>query len=91
MLQWFRRAWVVQELCWARNVVFAVNEMEMNIKAVVKTFDIAQEYLNMFDNMTSGGDDEDRATRMGARYGPVWAPQIQHGMCRVVYSIVSAS
>jgi hypothetical protein len=90
MSQWFRRAWVVQELCWARNVVFAMNEVEMSTKVVMKAFDIAQEYFNMVDNLPPG-DDMDTNTRMGARYGPVLAPQIQHGMCRIVCLVRSSN
>lgn len=40
--QWFRRTWVVQELCWARNVVFAIGEADMSFRAVMLSFSITQ-------------------------------------------------
>lgn len=80
MSQWFRRTWVIQELCWAKKVVFAMNEVEISVKAIVKTFDIAQDYATHVDNMASSDDYDDLDPRVGAKYIPVWAPHIQHGI-----------
>lgn len=68
--QWFRRTWVVQELCLARRVVFAMNEYEMSLQTVQKGFEIAHALFS----------DADFAGMSAHRYTSIWFPQIQNGM-----------
>ncbi|KAF2035397.1 hypothetical protein EK21DRAFT_84468 [Setomelanomma holmii] len=75
MSQWFRRTWVVQELCWAKNVVFAMDNSEMSIKSIVKAFEMAQGYFASMNGAPSSNDEISHAI---TRFGRVLAPQIQH-------------
>jgi len=81
MSQWFRRTWVIQELCWANNVVFAVGNAQMSIQCVAKAFGVAKRTIAAIAK-----DPEVRNTRWVAEtnildeIGRVWAPQLQHGM-----------
>jgi hypothetical protein len=81
MSQWFRRTWVVQELCWAKKVVFVVGNAQMSIQCLKKAFDIAKSTI-----ATIGKYPEIRNTRWVIvttildEMGRVWAPQLQYGM-----------
>lgn len=73
--QWFRRIWVIQEFCWARDVVFALDKMELSTETVLKAFEIAEKLLHVQD--FRGG------TIIPVQFLqvlPVYFPQVQNGM-----------
>ncbi|KAF7676069.1 hypothetical protein GT037_005574 [Alternaria burnsii] len=90
--QWFIRTWVVQELCWAKQVVYLIGETEISVDSIVKSFEVAEEFVrsldHSFENLMSSilgppladGKDEHGKFRFlrnwGSKFGPVWMPQI---------------
>ena len=92
MSQWFRRIWVIQELCWAKRVVFAIGNAELSIQCVVKAFHVArtamaaaaQSAMTVFKKHP----DNDQGivwfaiTAILKSLSRVWTPQVQHGMFR---------
>ncbi|KAH7414564.1 heterokaryon incompatibility protein-domain-containing protein [Phaeosphaeria sp. MPI-PUGE-AT-0046c] len=79
MSQWFRRTWVVQELCWAKEVVFMKENEEISIQCVGKAFNVAQSSITAMMK-----DPEDRDPIWGKlasvmkSLGRPWAPQFLH-------------
>ena len=92
MSQWFRRTWVIQELCWAKRVVFAIGNAELSIQCVVKAFDVARTAMAAAAQsaMTVYKKHPDSDHDIGwfaiaavlKSLSRVWTPQVQHGMFR---------
>lgn len=90
MSQWFRRTWVIQELCWAKNVVFAMGNAELSIKCVVKAFDVARSAMAAMAQSAMNFMKKNLVTDYDVRWlamaailkslSRVWTPQVQHGM-----------
>ncbi|CAN9468784.1 unnamed protein product [Alternaria alternata] len=88
----FVRTWVVQELCWAKEVVYLIGEKEMSTDIIVKSFEVAEEFVrsldHSFENLMSSSlgpllaDGKDEHGKFwflrnwGSKFGPVWTPQI---------------
>jgi hypothetical protein len=90
MSQWFRRTWVIQEFCWAKEVVFAMGNAELSIQCVVKAFDIARSVMAAIAQSTVTAAKKDLEDHHNAGWSAiatileslsrVWTPQVQHGM-----------
>ena len=90
MSQWFRRTWVIQELCWAKKVFFAMGNAVLSIQCVVKAFDVAQTTMAaaVQSAMTETKKDAENDQNIGwfaiaailKSLSRVWTPQVQHGM-----------
>jgi hypothetical protein len=92
----FIRTWVVQELCWAKQVVYLIGETEISVDSIVKSFEVAEEFVrpldHSFENLMSSilgpllADGKDQHGKFwflrnwGSKFGPVWMPQIFYGM-----------
>ncbi|CAI6339250.1 unnamed protein product [Periconia digitata] len=75
--QWFRRIWVIQEFCWAKDVVFVLDRMELSTETVLKAFEIVEKLLHVQD--FRGG------TIIPVQFLqvlPVYFPQIQNATLR---------
>ncbi len=89
--EWFKRVWVVQELCWAQNVRFLLAEAEMSPDAVATTFRITQSLLGLPD--THAGSYKgfpSRIRRFGVKHGPIWAPQYDSGTFEPLFVEIKA-
>jgi hypothetical protein len=91
----FKRTWVVQELCWARDVVYLIGEAELSTNGIVKSFEMAKDFVHSLDHsfdhtmsylfkfilIDKHDDDEDfpMMKNWGSKYGPIWFPQILYG------------
>jgi hypothetical protein len=83
MSQWFRRTWVIQELCWAKKVVFAMGNAEMSIQCVVKAFEVAQSAMTAMKKDPENDHDDVGWLAIASilkSLSRVWTPQVQHGM-----------
>ena len=81
MSQWFRRTWVVQEFCWAQDVIFAIGEATLTLEAIVLSFKMIQA-LPIFNNLPEAIDkDQSRAEFPNPfiKYSSIWVPQVQYG------------
>jgi hypothetical protein len=97
--QWFRRTWVIQELCWANEVVFAMGNAELSIQCVVKAFDVARSAMAAIAQsaMTATKKDLENHHDVGwsalasilESLSRVWTPQVQHGMFHYPLTVVS--
>jgi hypothetical protein len=83
MSPWFRRTWVVQELCWAKKVIFLVGNAQMSIQCVMKAFDVAKSTITAIAKHPKIRNIPwVLVTNIVDGVGRVWAPQLQYGMLR---------
>jgi hypothetical protein len=97
MSQWFRRTWVIQELCWAKKVVFAMGNAELSIQCVVKAFDVARTAMAVLvqgamEFMKKDPENDYDVcwlaiTAILKSLSRVWTPQVQYGMFTILCSL----
>ncbi|KAF2730056.1 hypothetical protein EJ04DRAFT_587256 [Polyplosphaeria fusca] len=77
---WFKQVWVVQELCWAKSVVFMMNETEMSSEVILKSFELIQGQIEHIHTMAEDwdGNSDDLAMigfgEFGTAYDPILFP-----------------
>lgn len=80
MCQWFKRLWVLQEFCFAKQVIFAIDNKEMDIQVITTGFNLVQDVYGVFlEKELAYGDDDSIYKNIGSKYAPILAPQIQDG------------
>jgi hypothetical protein len=89
------RTWVVQELCWAKDVVHLIGEAEVSADSIVKIFEVAKEFVRSLDHSLENvinsvlrltlADETESYGKLGlvrnwgSKFGPMWVPQIFFG------------
>lgn len=79
--QWFRRVWVVQELCLAQTVIFKIGDAEMTCGALVSGFNLLR---NMKKFTIDEGDEENIFKAFARRYAGIWGSHLLNGKWRSV-------
>jgi hypothetical protein len=86
----------MQELCWAKHVVYIIGEVEISTDGIFKSFEMAREFVHSLDHsfepvvssifgpmLDRGNEDDDKFRKFrnwGSTFGPIWSPQIFYGM-----------
>lgn len=75
--QWFRRVWVVQELCLAQNVLYMIGDHEISINALLT----ALRLFPQAGRLLGGGPLDEIFSGL---FGKVWASHLHNGTLTIL-------